>query len=287
MTDYLRVLAHDQGRAVVVVSHDSRLEPLVDRIVTIEDGLLVGETRSPVRTPDRRFEPPRFGGACRLPERDDPNGGRVASVPVRPSGRNGRRMRAGGLVIPSRPPYRPDRYGGGAHGRSHVGQHGRGRASRALIRRNRPRGGGRRRPVRDLGQGGRPCRQRPGAGRAFEPGRRIAGRPGSRDSADAGLTSRKAQERSPARGTAAGRSRDPGAGRQPRPAGAGSCQREAVVRPGLCVPCSARTGSIGAGRRCGASNIVGRSPGPDRRRPASRGCVERRSRGEARASAAR
>ena len=49
VTDCLRVLAHDQGRAVVVVSHDSRLEPLVDRIVTIEDGLLVGDTPSPAR----------------------------------------------------------------------------------------------------------------------------------------------------------------------------------------------------------------------------------------------
>ena len=43
VTECLRVLAHDQQRAVVVVSHDARLEPLVDRIVTIEDGLLVGD----------------------------------------------------------------------------------------------------------------------------------------------------------------------------------------------------------------------------------------------------
>ena len=43
VTDELRRLAHAQRRCVVVVSHDSRLEPLVDRIVTIEDGLLVPE----------------------------------------------------------------------------------------------------------------------------------------------------------------------------------------------------------------------------------------------------
>jgi putative ABC transport system ATP-binding protein len=43
VTQLLRVLAHDQGRAVVVVSHDARLEPRVDRIVTIEDGRLVDE----------------------------------------------------------------------------------------------------------------------------------------------------------------------------------------------------------------------------------------------------
>lgn len=41
VTELLRVLAHDQQRAVVVVSHDARLEPRVDRIVTIEDGLIV------------------------------------------------------------------------------------------------------------------------------------------------------------------------------------------------------------------------------------------------------
>ena len=50
VTDYLRVLAHDQGRAVVVVSHDARLEPLVDRIVTIEDGLLVDDIPSSARS---------------------------------------------------------------------------------------------------------------------------------------------------------------------------------------------------------------------------------------------
>ena len=41
VTDELRRLAHAQRRCVVVVSHDSRLEPFVDRIVTIEDGVLV------------------------------------------------------------------------------------------------------------------------------------------------------------------------------------------------------------------------------------------------------
>jgi putative ABC transport system ATP-binding protein len=40
--ELLRVLAHGQKRAVVVVSHDTRLEPQADRIVTIEDGHLIG-----------------------------------------------------------------------------------------------------------------------------------------------------------------------------------------------------------------------------------------------------
>lgn len=38
VVDLLRRLAHDEGRAVVVVTHDPRLEELADRIVRIEDG---------------------------------------------------------------------------------------------------------------------------------------------------------------------------------------------------------------------------------------------------------
>jgi putative ABC transport system ATP-binding protein len=34
----LREIAHDQGRAVVVVTHDPRISQLADRVVTIEDG---------------------------------------------------------------------------------------------------------------------------------------------------------------------------------------------------------------------------------------------------------
>ncbi|TGE01246.1 ABC transporter ATP-binding protein [Methylobacterium nonmethylotrophicum] len=45
VTDCLRSLAHDQGRAVVIVSHDARIEPLVDRIVTIEDGLMIDHSQ--------------------------------------------------------------------------------------------------------------------------------------------------------------------------------------------------------------------------------------------------
>lgn len=38
VVDLLRHLAHDEGRAVVVVTHDPRLESLADRIIRIEDG---------------------------------------------------------------------------------------------------------------------------------------------------------------------------------------------------------------------------------------------------------
>jgi putative ABC transport system ATP-binding protein len=36
--DLLRELAHEKGRAVVIVTHDNRALPYADRIVTIEDG---------------------------------------------------------------------------------------------------------------------------------------------------------------------------------------------------------------------------------------------------------
>jgi len=40
--ELLRELAHEKGRAVVIVTHDSRALPYADRIVTIEDGRIVG-----------------------------------------------------------------------------------------------------------------------------------------------------------------------------------------------------------------------------------------------------
>ena len=41
--DLLRGLAHDHGRAVVVVTHDSRMLGYADRIVEIEDGRIVSD----------------------------------------------------------------------------------------------------------------------------------------------------------------------------------------------------------------------------------------------------
>jgi putative ABC transport system ATP-binding protein len=38
-------LAREQGRAVLIVTHDPRLLPFADRIVHIEDGRIVGEER--------------------------------------------------------------------------------------------------------------------------------------------------------------------------------------------------------------------------------------------------
>jgi putative ABC transport system ATP-binding protein len=40
--------AHERDRAVLVVTHDPRILPFADRIVEIEDGLLVGERRGGV-----------------------------------------------------------------------------------------------------------------------------------------------------------------------------------------------------------------------------------------------
>jgi putative ABC transport system ATP-binding protein len=44
--DILSGLARDQNRAVLVVSHDSRVIPFADRIIYIEDGVLRNESRA-------------------------------------------------------------------------------------------------------------------------------------------------------------------------------------------------------------------------------------------------
>ncbi len=43
--DLLRELAHEQGRAIVIVTHDSRALAYADRMVTIEDGRILREER--------------------------------------------------------------------------------------------------------------------------------------------------------------------------------------------------------------------------------------------------
>jgi putative ABC transport system ATP-binding protein len=40
----LQRLAHEKGRIVVIVSHDERVEKMVDRAVTVEDGRIVSDT---------------------------------------------------------------------------------------------------------------------------------------------------------------------------------------------------------------------------------------------------
>jgi putative ABC transport system ATP-binding protein len=42
----LKGLARERGRAIVIVTHDSRLFEYADRIVQIEDGSVVSDTRS-------------------------------------------------------------------------------------------------------------------------------------------------------------------------------------------------------------------------------------------------
>ena len=41
----LAEIAKEQGRAVLIVTHDPRLVPFADRVVHIEDGRIVGEER--------------------------------------------------------------------------------------------------------------------------------------------------------------------------------------------------------------------------------------------------
>ncbi len=43
ITEILRKLAHEEGRLVFMVSHDSRITALADEIFNIEDGVLVGK----------------------------------------------------------------------------------------------------------------------------------------------------------------------------------------------------------------------------------------------------
>ena len=47
----LAAIARDSNRSVLVVTHDSRLAPFADRIISIEDGRLVGEHRGDAGKP--------------------------------------------------------------------------------------------------------------------------------------------------------------------------------------------------------------------------------------------
>ena len=48
--EMMRRLAHERGRAVVVVTHDSRVMEFGDRIVRIEDGM-IAKTRHELEVP--------------------------------------------------------------------------------------------------------------------------------------------------------------------------------------------------------------------------------------------
>ena len=39
-------IAHTQNRSVIVVSHDPRLEPFADRVISLQDGVIVGQRRA-------------------------------------------------------------------------------------------------------------------------------------------------------------------------------------------------------------------------------------------------
>jgi putative ABC transport system ATP-binding protein len=46
--ELLARIAHEQNRSVLAVTHDPRTLGYADRVVRIEDGLIVGEERRPV-----------------------------------------------------------------------------------------------------------------------------------------------------------------------------------------------------------------------------------------------
>ena len=48
VVDILKILAHDQGCAVVIVTHDNRILDIADRILRLEDGKLVDGSRNPL-----------------------------------------------------------------------------------------------------------------------------------------------------------------------------------------------------------------------------------------------
>ena len=55
----IQQLARDKSRAVLAVTHDHRTLPYADRIVTIEDGLIVSDKRQrPYAKPLQNARPP-------------------------------------------------------------------------------------------------------------------------------------------------------------------------------------------------------------------------------------
>ncbi|MSQ95218.1 MAG: ABC transporter ATP-binding protein [Gemmataceae bacterium] len=46
--ELLRAAAHDQGSTILVVAHDSRIVPFVDRVLQLEDGILFEGSEKPV-----------------------------------------------------------------------------------------------------------------------------------------------------------------------------------------------------------------------------------------------
>ena len=46
--ELLRAAAHDQGSTILIVAHDSRIIPFVDRVLTLEDGILLEGSERPV-----------------------------------------------------------------------------------------------------------------------------------------------------------------------------------------------------------------------------------------------
>jgi putative ABC transport system ATP-binding protein len=47
VVELLRAAAHDQGSTILVVAHDSRIIPFVDRVLHLEDGILFEGAEKP------------------------------------------------------------------------------------------------------------------------------------------------------------------------------------------------------------------------------------------------
>jgi putative ABC transport system ATP-binding protein len=50
----MKTLGQERGTTTVMVTHDNRILDLADRIVTLEDGRIVDDQRSPVTHPDEK-----------------------------------------------------------------------------------------------------------------------------------------------------------------------------------------------------------------------------------------
>ena len=59
--ELLRAAAHDRGATILVVAHDARIIPHVDRVFHLEDGILAESTQAPELREDRAAEPAPVG----------------------------------------------------------------------------------------------------------------------------------------------------------------------------------------------------------------------------------
>ena len=54
MVELLRSAAHDNGSTILIVGHDARIIPHVDRVFHLDDGVLVENSEKPVAMFEKR-----------------------------------------------------------------------------------------------------------------------------------------------------------------------------------------------------------------------------------------